>query len=244
MVNTEYDDYEDFINYLNSQKKEFTIYLNRNICYISDELVIKGYEINNDDNVIYFDDDLFEIVKDFSLKATGAFIQLNGRNILNIVKDVYNNGYVIYESFASDYENIKEIFVLLGSILAGINNVIFILAIILLFSFIHSSVKNNVRQIGILRAIGANVIDIIKIYVIEALIIGIASLLFSLIIYGVGGYLINLVIGETYLSIFTFGFSTVMKMISSTLIVVGLSLIIPIIKITRMHPVDAIRSDK
>ena len=244
MVNTEYDDYEDFINYLNSQKKEFTIYLNRNICYISDELVIKGYEVNNDDNVIYFDDDLFEIVKDFSLKATGAFIQLNGRNILNIVKDVYNNGYVIYESFASDYENIKEIFVLLGSILAGINNVIFILAIILLFSFIHSSVKNNVRQIGILRAIGANVIDIIKIYVIEALIIGIASLLFSLIIYGVGGYFINLVIGETYLSIFTFGFSTVMKMISSTLIVVGLSLIIPIIKITRMHPVDAIRSDK
>ena len=49
---------------------------------------------------------------------------------------LYNNGYVIYESFASDYENIKEIFVLLGSILEGINNVIFILAIILLFSFI------------------------------------------------------------------------------------------------------------
>ena len=53
-----------------------------------------------------------------------------------------------------------------------------------------------------------------------------------------------MIIGETYLSIFTFGFSTVIKMITSTLIVVGLSLIIPIIKITRMHPVDAIRSDK
>ena len=106
-----------------------------------------------------------------------------------------------------------------------------------------SSIKNNTKQIGILRAIGANVIDIIKIYVIEALIIGSISLVCSLFIYGVGGTLVNNAI-TGYLSIFTFGFSTVMKMISSTLIVVGLSLIIPIIKITKMHPVDAIRSDK
>lgn len=244
MEDTEYDDYKDFINYLNLQKKEFTIYLNQNICYISDELVIKGYEVNNKDNTIYFDKDLFEVVKDYSLKATGAFINLNGRNTLDVIKDIYNNGYIVYESFANDYEEIKEVLVLLGNILKGINNVVFILAIILLFSFIHSSVKNNIRQIGILRAIGANVIDIIKIYVIEALIIGCVSLLFSLLIYGLGGYFINMIIGETYLSIFTFGFSTVIKMITSTLIVVGLSLIIPIIKITRMHPVDAIRSDK
>ena len=106
-----------------------------------------------------------------------------------------------------------------------------------------SSIKNNMKQIGILRAIGANVIDVIKIYVIEALIIGSISLAISLLIYGVGGVLINNSI-DGYLSIFTFGFSTVFKMISSTLIVVGASLIIPIIKICKMHPVDAIRDDK
>ena len=105
------------------------------------------------------------------------------------------------------------------------------------------SIKNNIKQIGILRAIGANVVDIIKIYIIEALIIGSISLVFSLLIYGVGGVIVNNSI-TGYLSIFTFGFHTVLKMVLSTLLVVGLSLIIPIIKIARMHPVDAIRDDK
>ena len=239
--------YEEMINYLNEKEMNISITLNNAICYISNSLVIKGYiENEKDTNKVILEEDLFKIVKDFTLNATGALISvdnMSNRKVFDLVKDIYSNGFIVNEAFVEDYSVMVEIFMLLESLLSGVNNIIFILAIILLFSFMLSSIKNNTKQIGILRAIGANVIDIIKIYVIEALIIGSISLVCSLFIYGVGGTLVNNSI-TGYLSIFTFGFSTVMKMISSTLIVVGLSLIIPIIKITKMHPVDAIRSDK
>ena len=242
-----FNSYEEIINYLNDNEMNISITLDGAICYISNSLVIKGYiESEKDTNKVILEEDLFNIVKDFTLNATGALISvdnMSNRKVFDLVKNIYSNGFIVNEAFVDDYSVLVEIFMLVESLLSGVNNIIFILAIILLFSFMLSSIKNNTKQIGILRAIGANVIDIIKIYVIEALIIGSISLVSSLIIYGVGGVLVNNLI-PGYLSIFTFGFSTVMKMISSTLIVVGLSLIIPIIKITKMHPVDAIRSDK
>ena len=210
-------------------------------------MCIKGYiESEKDTNKVVLEENLFSVVKDFTLNATGALIDvsnLSNAKLFNLVKTIYENGFIVNESFANDYSTLVEVFMLLESLLSGINNVVFVLAIILLFSFMLGSIKNNTRQIGILRAIGANVIDIIKIYVIEALIIGVISLVFSLLIYGIGGVIVNNSLAG-YLSIFTFGFNTVLKMVLSTLLVVGASLIIPIIKITKMHPVDAIRDDK
>lgn len=247
MESLECDSYDEVVEKINSNEINFSITLDESICYISNSTFIKGYiESERDTNKVILEEDLFDVVKDFTLNATGALINvknMSNAKVFNLVKNIYSNGFIVNEAFVDDYSVLVEIFVLLESLLSGINNVIFVLAIILLFSFMLGSIKNNVKQIGILRAIGANVIDIIKIYVIEALIIGSISLVSSLFIYGVGGFLINNLI-PGYLSVFTFGFSTVMKMVLSTLIVVGLSLIIPIIKITRMHPVDAIRSEK
>ena len=242
-----FNDYQELVDNLNDNGLSFSINLNGIICYISDSMCIKGYiESEKDTNKVVLDENLFSVVKDFTLNATGALIDvsnLSNAKLFNLVKTIYENGFIVNESFANDYSTLVEVFMLLESLLSGINNVVFVLAIILLFSFMLGSIKNNTRQIGILRAIGANVIDVIKIYVIEALIIGCISLVLSLLIYGIGGVIVNNSL-TGYLSIFTFGFNTVLKMVLSTLLVVCASLIIPIIKICRMHPVDAIRDDK
>ena len=243
-----FSDLESVVNYLNSNKITISIHLatSNGIRFISDKYVVKGYFDDIYSASILLEEDFFNFIRENSINATGALIDVNKMSkneVYKLVNEIYASGFVVDETFEDAYFSLVEVFILLEGLLSGINTVIFILAIILLFSFMLGSIKNNMKQIGILRAIGANIIDIIKIYVIEALIIGCISLMLSLFIYGVGGVLINNSI-DGYLSIFTFGFSTVFKMISSTLLVVGASLIIPIIKICRMHPVDAIRDDK
>ena len=245
MMMGNYRDLNEYVNYLNSNEivTEIKKTYYDTTCFISNNLKIKGY-VNSNSYVI--SEELFNKINDYTVPPTGAFINvenLNKTEVLNLVKKIYTSGFMIDESFVTSYENLVEICSLLEKLLRGVNTLVFTLAIILLFSFMLNSIKSNTKQIGILRAIGANVIDIIKIYIIEALIIGIISLLSSLIIYGVGGAIVNNVATTSYISLFTFGASTVFKMISSTLIVVILSLIIPIIRIAKMHPVDAIRND-
>lgn len=242
-----YSNVFDYVNYLNSIDMTLQVAnsVTDSVCYISNQYKIKGYYEGVLSGII-LDEELFNTINDFIVQPTGALINIQGFNkskVIKLVETIYNNGFIVDESFVSDYYDLVEVFSLIEQLLSGINTLVFILAIILLFSFMLSSIRNNTRQIGILRAIGANILDVIKIYVIEALIIGAISLTISLLIYGIGGVIVNHSIAG-YMSIFTFGSSTVFKMASSTLIVVFLSLIIPIIKVTKMHPVDAIRGDK
>lgn len=247
MAMSEISDEAEYVNLLNNSgiKIEVSNRSSDSICYISNKLKIKGYV--KDYEGIVVEDELFNELNNYVLRPTGAFLDfqdLKKSEILDLVNEIYSNGFIINEPFVSYYDNLIEVFSLLSSLLSGINILIFVLAIILLFSFMLTSIRNNVKQIGILRALGANVLDIIKIYVIEAFIIGGISLAISLLLYGVGGIIVNNSLQMDYVSIFTFSTYTVLKMVSSTIIVVALSLIIPIIKITKMQPVDAIRNEK
>ena len=93
----------------------------------------------------------------------------------------------------------------------------------LLYSFMASSIKDSSREIGILKALGANMKDIYKIFIVEAVFIGIFALLFGIIGYYFVGLLVNNIVTYLfytfYFTIFTFDFVTVLVMIISIILI-------------------------
>ena len=116
-------------------------------------------------------------------------------------------------------------------------------AIILLLSFISSSISYRKKEIGILRAIGCKSKDILTMFIIESislilLALLIASKLIELIVVkfnsALGMFLSNDV---SYLS---YDFKQQGLLILITLLIVLIANIIPIRKVTKMKPIDAI----
>ena len=89
--------------------------------------------------------------------------------------------------------------------------------------------------------------DIYKVFTIEAVLIGILS-----VIFGVGGYyftglLINQIVSnlyyDFYFTIFTFDIISVVIMIVAIIAILSISLIIPMSKLTNIKPIDVINSN-
>lgn len=62
-------------------------------------------------------------------------------------------------------------------------SLIFVLFSLLLYSFISSSIDSYKKEIGVIRSVGTRNIDIIKIFTIESLFIGLLSWVFGTIIW-------------------------------------------------------------
>ncbi|MDR0831414.1 MAG: ATP-binding cassette domain-containing protein [Bacillales bacterium] len=212
------------------------------------DLKVKGYH-GLDNNIIITDSEVFnEIIKNvtvptsltFSVKKNNAF------SLASLYKKIYQNGYKVSSTIVDSYSAIGLVFTILGPLLTNLSTFIFALVVILLYSFMSFSIKEHTRQAGILRAIGANQFDIIKIFLLEAATIGIIALAFGIAGYGIVGAIINQSANVdnlfgSYIYYSTFSFLTILKMIGVVLIVLSIALIIPIIRLVRMQPVDAIR---
>lgn len=143
---------------------------------------------------------------------------------------------VLYEVEKST-ENIQRIFYAVGIFLALFTS-------FLIFSFISSSVKNKQKDIGTLRAIGARGLDVSKIFIIEGLIIAIAAAIFGtiamtfginqindLITKGFDAALVNLYVNWLNISI----------VFALAVIIILIATFIPVMRIIRMKPIDAIK---
>ncbi|WP_349401814.1 ABC-type lipoprotein transport system, ATP-binding protein/permease protein [Candidatus Phytoplasma solani] len=121
----------------------------------------------------------------------------------------------------------------------GLNYAIF--TVILMFNFISDSIKNKIKDIGVLKAIGANKFDIMSIFIKEVLIIAIINCTLSLsLIY----YIINFINKKTsnlaWINIMDFNFKTVFILVTMTLTISLISTFYQIIKISRKKPIDII----
>lgn len=118
-----------------------------------------------------------------------------------------------------------------------------IFAIILLVSFISSSVSYRKKEIGILRAIGCKSKDILTMFIVESVSLITLSLLISnkLITFIVEKF--NTALGlfiNNNVSFLNYRTEEQMTMIGITLLIVIVANLIPIIKVTKMKPIDAI----
>ncbi|NLI52672.1 MAG: FtsX-like permease family protein, partial [Erysipelotrichaceae bacterium] len=158
-------------------------------------------------------------------KDVGSFYRMN------------NEVSYLVENVGDFLEIISRIFVVVGIIFA-------VFASLLFLNFITLSVAFKKQEIGILRAIGARGIDVATIFMNEAGIIALINLILSFMLAIIAGTTINNYIGKNiniYLSIVNVGLRQLLLLILIAFGVAFISSFIPVFRLSRKKPIDAIR---
>ncbi len=116
-------------------------------------------------------------------------------------------------------------------------------ASLILMNYINSSIKFKKKEIGILRALGCRSADIIKMFMYESIIMMTISLAISFfavpkIVAGVNGFALKELLMNV--EILHFGLNQILEISGVMIIIVILANIIPVRRITKMKPIDAI----
>ena len=113
----------------------------------------------------------------------------------------------------------------------------------LLYGYLNITINARQKDIGILRALGARKNDIMKIFILESLLIGILSV----IIASIGGFVINevgnnILYNNYGLLIFVldFGIIQVLLILGIAVTIALLSTFIPVYKYSKKKPIDVI----
>lgn len=118
-----------------------------------------------------------------------------------------------------------------------------IFSIIIVMNFINSSVRFRKKEIGTLRALGCRSVDIINMFLYESIImLAIALLVTFAIMPNIINNVNNFVTSTLMINvnILAFGFKQIIGVIGILLGIVVVANIIPLKRITKMKPIDAI----
>lgn len=118
-----------------------------------------------------------------------------------------------------------------------------VFAVVLIMNFIVSSINSQKKKIGILRAIGAKKSDILKIFFLESFIIGFVSFVISSVLsYALCGLINNQITKDMffYARPVIFRIITIGILLLTLIVVISVSNILPILKASKMKPIDAI----
>ena len=114
---------------------------------------------------------------------------------------------------------------------------------LLLMNFIATSISYKKREIGVLRAVGARSSDVFKIFFSEALMIATINLIFSTALVVAGIIVTNQLMHNNGINItlLHYGVRQFVLMLLISVAVALLASFLPVNKIARKKPVDAIK---
>ena len=183
---------------------------------LPNELVISIKTNINDE------DKLEQLFNDFSKKSGNYKIETK---FSEKIKDV--------EGIVESIEDIS-IYLVVGASL---------FAIILFTLFISASISNYKKNIGLLRALGARIKEIVNIFILESLIIGIITFILANILAILSINIVNNYITKEvyfYLRPLVFNENTIFIILISIIGVILISLIIPIVHLSKKRPINLI----
>ena len=194
-----------------------------------------------------FDDDVNILVKTDSVRNLSSFLAdvgaLNGFVAgAGDTIDRFDDGdfaeivYTVY-TFANYLKPLLMVFGLLAVILL-------VLLVLLLTNLISFSIADRRKEIGILSALGTFRRDVCKIFIFETLIISLLTVVFSLAaVFGVLAAINNAFSAEYSATIPFLGVDavTITALFALSVGILLLATLIPLRKINRMKPVDALR---
>ena len=147
-----------------------------------------------------------------------------------------------------------------NSVISTLENVFFYIGIgfavfasIMFCNFIATSIANKKREIGILRAVGDSkrplyfLIDVLKIFLNESLMIAVINWILSVIACFAGVTLINQYIRNEFgvlVTILNFGLLQIVLLLMISIAVACIASAIPVYKISKKKPIDAIKDRK
>ncbi len=120
-----------------------------------------------------------------------------------------------------------------------------ILVVLITVSLISVNILRQKREIGILRSLGARAKDILRIYLFESLFISVIAFLGSIVLTMITIILSNALFSAATLPnviLLCLLPMTVLVLFCAAVIMINLASVIPLGKISKMKPVDAIRN--
>lgn len=202
--------------------------------------------ILNDKNVSYFCNDVSRYEDCYYSLAVGAMPE-NYSDVKKVVSLSEEKGEIRYSlnnSVTFELDGMNEVFEILSKVFLGIGIGFAVFASIMLANFIASSISYKKQEIGILRAIGARGSDVFRIFFSESFIIAMINFILSAIGTGVVTALINSVIrtqAGILVTVLSFGIRQIALLLLISVGVAALASFVPVWKIARKRPIDAIR---
>ncbi len=150
----------------------------------------------------------------------------------------------------STLSNVQVVLDVIRNVLIGFSSISIVVAVLMIGIVIFISVIERISEIGILRAIGARKKDIRNIFLSEAVIIGLLSGIFGVVVTNVACVAINKIVSNILLSygmnIGAVNIATLSNIAAASLIIVCVILsaiagIIPSLKAAKMDPIVSLR---
>ncbi len=211
------------------------------------DLVVVGITglISNSENYYYMSRDLMSEYEVEPLPVTGVFILENNQKEYKKLMDEfpYYEKISLKSTYSYDVNKMINTINILKKIAFYVAIVFVVFTIVLIANFMFSSISYRKREIGILRGLGARSIDVIKIFLWEGIVLATISFVFASIgIFVITNLLNNIIMSGTDLLLtpFIIGIRQFAVIFILVYLIVFISSIIPIIKSSRMKPIDAI----
>lgn len=189
------------------------------------------------------------ILNEYVLKAvptTGIFILENSQKELKKLMDTFGlkEEISLKSTYNDDVIETIHTVELLKKVSIYVSIVFVIFSAMLISNFIVSSISYRKKEIGILRGLGATNIDVIKIFLWEGIVLATFSFIVTSILLIFVTNLLNMEIVNSGINIILTPFIVTLRqfivIFLLVYIIVSISSIIPITKISRMKPIDAI----
>jgi hypothetical protein len=208
---------------------------------------IVGVNINVTDPVMYVMESDFEYLKPIGMKIDKLFINASSNNykensqFLEEMRKLDFFSQTVFSEqiylFETTYKHFSYVFYYGALILMAFS-------MLLIMNFIMVNIEMKKKEIGLLRALGARLTDVIRIFVIEGLMISLILMILTIPLLFVGIDKINTSFKMPEgLSLLSVEFSSIMIVALVILIVIFISSILPVNKIGRLKPVEALKAN-
>lgn len=166
------------------------------------------------------------------------------RKLIQYILTNEEHHYLIANDIARTLFYLDDLFYDFSTMFRAVVIAFLILSAIILSNQIHRNIQHNKKQIGILRAIGARLRDVIKIYLAETMIVSL-SIFFITLIASIGTiYWINFRFQQAdviRLQLLYFSPIDAFLLLTLILVIASLAVIMPIYRLSKWQPVDLIK---
>lgn len=234
--------------HINLKVRKGNLFVELNQLKIIGIIVYRDEMINDIDyeyeSEIIINKDEFYLLKDFKKNISGIQAVIhNYEDFKNFLKD--NPVYKIDSVFSNDLYNYEMSLSYTKNNFLVTSIIMLFFSVLLIYNFIINNIKHQKKNIGILRSLGASNVDIIKIYIIEGFFIATIIAFVSMLTIMIWINIQNLYPPDYVLK------GAILMRVNSLIIIesifipyltIILAVIIPIIKISKMKPIDAIKN--
>lgn len=246
----------DFFENLAPFSLNFTVWDNFVNIPNSNNVEVVGVNLDNQDDYnqasLFLIDGFFDeldLVEDGPYSSTIAYLDSDNHSVIrSVVLEHYKKAptnFSLRNEVIQTLDVINDLFETLARVFLIIGTFFAVFASLLLFNYISTSISYKKQEIGILRAIGARSNDVFSIFFLESSIIALINFVIANIAVVTAIVIINnamRVQNNLLITLLTYSFRQFILLFGLSLLVAFVSSILPVSRIARKRPIDAIRN--